>query len=102
MESDGIFHAPKTIISHIKSRSFLKLTLKYLPILHLYVHSASAAVIESIGTFKILVCRHGKLTTKVRVRVETIDGSANEGEDYQAINEILTFDPYETEKEVIF
>ena len=34
------------------------------------------------------------------LRVETIDGSANEGEDYVAVNEILTFEPYETEKEV--
>ena len=33
--------------------------------------------------------------------METIDGSANEGEDYIAVNEILTFEPYETEKEVI-
>ena len=56
---------------------------------------------ESIGTFKVLVCRHGKLSSRVRVRVETIDGSANEGEDYQAINEVLTFEPHETEKEVI-
>jgi hypothetical protein len=32
--------------------------------------------------------------------VETIDGSAVEGEDYQAVNEILTFLPNETEKEV--
>ena len=37
----------------------------------------------------------------MRVTVETIDGSANEGEDYQAINEVLTFEPHETEKEVI-
>jgi len=63
-------------------------------------HASSAAVMESIGTFKVLVCRHGKLTTTVRVRVETIDGSANEGEDYQAVNEILTFEPNETEKEI--
>ena len=33
--------------------------------------------------------------------METIDGSANEGEDYIAVNEILTFEPYETEKEVL-
>ena len=33
-------------------------------------------------------------------RVETIDGSANEGEDYQAVDEILTFEPMETEKEI--
>ena len=62
--------------------------------------AASAAVLESIGTFKVLVCRHGKLTSTVRVRVETIDGSANEGEDYQAINEVLTFEPHEREKQV--
>ena len=33
-------------------------------------------------------------------RVETIDGSANEGEDYIAISETLTFEPYQKEKEV--
>ena len=55
---------------------------------------------ESIGTFKVLICRHGKLTSTVRVRVETIDGSANEGEDYQAVNEVLTCKPHETEKQV--
>eukprot|EP00092_Neocalanus_flemingeri_P081218 GFUD01101392.1.p1 GENE.GFUD01101392.1~~GFUD01101392.1.p1 ORF type:complete len:850 (+),score=201.01 GFUD01101392.1:535-3084(+) len=63
-------------------------------------HASSAAVMESIGTFKVLICRHGKLTSTVRVRVETIDGSANEGEDYQAVNEVLTFEPHETEKEI--
>jgi len=63
-------------------------------------HASSAAVMESIGTFKVLVCRHGKLTSTVRVRVETIDGSANEGEDYKAVNEVLTFEPHETEKEI--
>ena len=62
--------------------------------------SASAAVMESIGTFKVLICRHGKLNNTVKVRVETIDGSANEGEDYQAVDEILTFEPMETEKEI--
>ena len=55
---------------------------------------------ESIGTFKVLICRHGKLSNTVRVRVETIDGSAVEGEDYQAVNEILTFEPNETEREI--
>ena len=32
--------------------------------------------------------------------METIDGSANEGEDYIAISETLTFEPYQKEKEV--
>ncbi len=34
--------------------------------------------------------------------METIDGSAVEGEDYHAVNEVLTFLPNETEKEVNF
>eukprot|EP00090_Calanus_glacialis_P017020 TRINITY_DN265_c0_g1_i1.p1 TRINITY_DN265_c0_g1~~TRINITY_DN265_c0_g1_i1.p1 ORF type:complete len:852 (+),score=219.25 TRINITY_DN265_c0_g1_i1:267-2822(+) len=63
-------------------------------------HASSAAVMENIGTFKVLVCRHGKLTSTVRVRVETIDGSANEGADYEAVNEVLTFEPHETEKQI--
>ena len=29
---------------------------------------ASASVMESIGTFKVLICRHGKLTGTVKVR----------------------------------
>ena len=33
--------------------------------------------------------------------METIDGSAVEGEDYEPVNEILTFEPHEREKEVI-
>lgn len=63
-------------------------------------HASSAAVMENIGTFKVLICRHGKLSNTVKVRVETIDGSAVEGEDYQAVNEVLTFEPMETEKEI--
>ena len=31
--------------------------------------------------------------------METIDGSAVEGEDYEPVNEILTFEPREREKE---
>jgi len=61
-------------------------------------HASSAAVMENVGTFKVLVCRHGLLTSRVRVRVETIDGSATEGEDYKAVNEVLTFEPGEREK----
>jgi hypothetical protein len=32
--------------------------------------------------------------------VETIDGSAVVVEDYEAVNEVLTFEPHEREKEV--
>ena len=40
------------------------------------------------------------MDSTIRVRVETIDGSAVETEDYIAVNEILTFEPGEKEKEV--
>lgn len=63
-------------------------------------HASSAAVMENIGTFKVLICRHGNLKNSCKVKVETIDGSAVEGEDYQAVNEVLTFEPKETEKEI--
>merc|ERR1712038_2078557 len=63
-------------------------------------HASSAAVLESIGTFKVLISRHGNMRDTVLVKVETIDGSANEGEDYIAINETLTFEPFQKEKEV--
>lgn len=33
-------------------------------------------------------------------RLETIDGAAVEGEDYEPVNEILRFSPHEREKEV--
>ena len=55
---------------------------------------------ENIGTFKVLICRHGNLRNSCKVKVETIDGSAVEGEDYQAVDEVLTFEPKETEKEI--
>merc|ERR1719242_1493454 len=55
-------------------------------------HASSASVMESIGTFKVLICRHGKLSGTVKVRVETIDGSANEGEDYVAIGVTIVDD----------
>ena len=70
----------------------------FLIIPHGIYFQASAAVMENVGTFKVLVCRHGLLTSTVRVRVETIDGSAIEGEDFKAVNEILTFEPGEREK----
>ena len=39
-------------------------------------------------------------TNFVLNRVETIDGSAKEQEDYEPLNELLTFEPKEYEKEV--
>merc|ERR550532_2903669 len=40
--------------------------------------ASSAAVLESIGIFKINILRHGRMDNTVKIKVETIDGSANE------------------------
>merc|ERR1719157_338115 len=63
-------------------------------------HASTAAVMESIGTYKLNVVRHGRMDETVRVRLETIDGSAVEEEDYKPLNEILTFEPNERTKEI--
>jgi solute carrier family 8 (sodium/calcium exchanger) len=63
-------------------------------------HASSAAVLESVGTYKITIIRHGRLDNTVKVRVETIDGSAVVDEDYVPVNEVLTFEPNEREKEI--
>lgn len=61
-------------------------------------HSASCAVMENIGKFQVALCRSGRMDSRVSVRVETIDGTANVDQDYIGINEILTFEPNEREK----
>merc|ERR1712079_373178 len=63
-------------------------------------HSSTAAVLESIGTYTLNIVRHGKLDEQVKVRLETIGGSAVEVEDYKALNETLTFEPNERTKEI--
>ena len=63
-------------------------------------HASTAAVMESIGIYKMNVVRHGRMDETVKVRLETIDGSAVEEEDYKPLNETLTFEPNERSKEV--
>lgn len=63
-------------------------------------HSSTAAVMESIGIYKLNVIRHGRLDNTVKVRVETIDGSAVAEEDYKPLDETLTFEPNERSKEI--
>ncbi|KAK7066236.1 hypothetical protein SK128_023517, partial [Halocaridina rubra] len=63
-------------------------------------HAASCAVMEDIGKFEVLLCRSGRLDSRVSVRVETIDGTATEDQDYVPINEIITFEEGETEKSI--
>jgi solute carrier family 8 (sodium/calcium exchanger) len=62
--------------------------------------TASFAVPENIGSFKITVARHGRMDNTVRVRVESFDGTAKAGSDYAQINEQLVFGPYAKEREV--
>ncbi|XP_054286263.1 sodium/calcium exchanger 2-like isoform X1 [Macrosteles quadrilineatus] len=64
-------------------------------------HAATVAVKEKIGKFAVTIWRHGNLEPQVRVRVKTIDGTARKGEDYVPINEIITFEPHQREKQVI-
>jgi len=63
-------------------------------------HASTAAVMESIGTYKLHIIRHGRMDETVTVRLETIDGSAVEEEDYKPLNETLTFEPNERTKEI--
>lgn len=64
-------------------------------------HAATVAVREKIGKFSVTIWRHGNLEPTVRVRVQTIDGTARRGEDYVPINEVLTFEENQREKQII-
>ncbi|XP_018013270.1 sodium/calcium exchanger 3 isoform X2 [Hyalella azteca] len=63
-------------------------------------HAASCAVMEDIGKFQVEINRTGRVDNIARVRVETLEGTATEGEDYVAINQIITFEPEEVSKMV--
>ncbi|CAL4104637.1 unnamed protein product, partial [Meganyctiphanes norvegica] len=63
-------------------------------------HAASCAVMEDIGKFKVSLIRSGRTDNRVTVRVETIDGTATVDQDYISINEKITFEAGETEKQV--
>ncbi|XP_071449593.1 sodium/calcium exchanger 1-like isoform X2 [Hetaerina americana] len=62
--------------------------------------AATVAVPENVGTFEVTITRRGDLQHRAKVKVETIDGTAQENEDYIPINEIIIFEPNETEKQV--
>ena len=44
--------------------------------------------------------RLGKISDEISVKIDTIDGSANEGEDYVGIHGIFTFAPGQSEIEI--
>ncbi|XP_046399994.1 sodium/calcium exchanger 1-like isoform X2 [Ischnura elegans] len=62
--------------------------------------AATVAVPENVGTFEVTITRRGDLQQRAKVKVESIDGTAQENEDYIPINEIIVFEPNETEKQV--
>lgn len=63
-------------------------------------HSPNISVRENVGQFFVSVCRYGNLQSEVKVKIDSVDGSAKQGEDYVPVREILTFSPYESEKKV--
>ena len=73
----------------------------------MYIYTHTQTCIHSITIPESPLPRGKQTVTRTNFllsnfsRVETIDGSAVEGEDYLPVNEILTFEPEETEKEVI-
>lgn len=52
--------------------------------------ASSYAVLENEQICRIIIERYGKLDQDVTFRVETIDGTAEAGEDYNKIDEVLT------------
>ncbi|KAK6626785.1 hypothetical protein RUM44_009262 [Polyplax serrata] len=64
-------------------------------------HAATCAVHENIGSFYVTIWRHGNVDPIVKVRVESVDGSAKVNEDYVKVDEIITFEPGVSEKQVL-
>ena len=62
--------------------------------------TSSVAVMENVGSVNITIERRGKLHDEVTVKVDTVDGSAEEGDDYVGIHDIFTFVPGESEIQV--
>ncbi|CAB3385331.1 Hypothetical predicted protein [Cloeon dipterum] len=63
-------------------------------------HATTCAVAENIGKFPITISRHGNIEETAKVRIESIDGTATEIEDYIPVDQIITFEPKELQKKV--
>ncbi|KAE9524627.1 hypothetical protein AGLY_014677 [Aphis glycines] len=63
-------------------------------------HAPTIAVKENIGKFPVTIWRHGNLNTKAIVRVDSINGTAKEGEDFVKVKEVVEFKENEEEKEI--
>ena len=61
--------------------------------------SASMAVMEDVGKFLVKLVRRGDATKPARVKLDTIDGSAEAGDDYIEVHEVVTFEAGQAEIE---
>lgn len=62
--------------------------------------AATLAVSESIGEFQVVILRSGKEDVGFQVKVDTADGSAKKGTEYEELSELVQFDPYVKEQSV--
>ena len=62
--------------------------------------TTALAVMEDVGTCFVTVERRGNIDNEITVKVDTIDGSADEGDDYIGIHDIFTFEAGQTELEI--
>ncbi|KAK7507405.1 hypothetical protein BaRGS_00001340 [Batillaria attramentaria] len=61
---------------------------------------ASCAVMENEGHVRLGIRRYGNMDREISVGVETIDGTAESGEDYKPIKQLVTFGPNESLKDI--
>ena len=61
--------------------------------------TTSTAVMENIGRFNVVVRRFGKCSDEAKIKIDTIEGSADEGKDFIGIHDIFTFTPNQREME---
>ena len=62
--------------------------------------TTATAVMEDVGKFNITVSRYGNTSIEAKIKVDTIDGSADEGDDYIGIHDVFTFAPGQKELEI--
>ena len=62
--------------------------------------TTALAVMEDVGTCFVTIERRGKIDNEVTVKVDTIDGSADEGDDYIGVHDIFKFEAGQTEIQI--
>ncbi|KAL8603603.1 hypothetical protein ACOMHN_022555 [Nucella lapillus] len=62
--------------------------------------SATCAVLENEGHVRLGIRRYGNMEKDISVGVETIDGTAEAGEDYKPVKKLITFKANESLKDV--